>query len=174
MRVCLRLLAKNQFRLYQFYLFCSLVSVIWSNTFQERKKAHEDEKDVLNVICGCLFIAIYSIELNEHVWALDFVVFSCKFWHKLQNVSFHSLFKAWLLAHLCTYICINGCKREFLILATDSNLCSQPKRWLYVQTFQSNAIYFKTMSSSQRILFVKIFEQFALNGSLKTLHWLLN
>lgn len=36
-----------------------------------RKNKHQDEKDVLNVICGCLFIAIYSIELNEHVCALD-------------------------------------------------------------------------------------------------------
>lgn len=69
---------ENQFRLYQLCLFAPF-PVIWLRTspFVSLTLSGEEEKintvkDVLNDICGCLFIAIYSIELNELVCALDF------------------------------------------------------------------------------------------------------
>lgn len=69
---------ENQFRLYQLCLFAPF-PVIWLQTFPfvSLTLSGEEEKintvkDVLNDICGCLFIAIYSIELNELVCALDF------------------------------------------------------------------------------------------------------
>lgn len=68
---------ENQFRLYQLCLFASFrlsdcERLLSSHSHSGDEKKTNTMKDVLNDICGCLFIAIYSIELNELVCALDF------------------------------------------------------------------------------------------------------